>query len=514
MSTATLTRLDGLFAALRAEGYTVVGPRERSRAIVYAELAGADELATGWVDEADGGHYRLTQTGDGSLFRHATGPDSLKRFLFPPRVRTWRSSAGGELEVGEPAPRYAFVGVRACDLHAVAIQDRVFLEGGYVEPDYAARRQDAFFVAVNCTRAGGTCFCVSMDAGPRVERGHDVVLTELGDADGHRFLAAAGSERGAALLATLDHAPAAAEDLQAEQAALAATAASMGRRLDTAGLRELLQEHPEHPRWDAVAQRCLSCGNCTMVCPTCFCSTVEDATDLAGTTSERTRVSDSCFSLEHSYMHGGPVRRTTRSRYRQWMTHKLSTWIDQFGSAPRAASAAAAASRGARWRSTSPRRWRRSVRTLSELLDEVPVLGTLAPEHRAAIAGCARNRVFAPGEVLMREGAPADEFFVVRTGAVAIETEVPGRGAVTLETLHPGELLGWSWLVEPFRYDFTARALGTTHVVAMDGACLRAKSDADPALGYDLLKVLAAVFTQRLQHTRLRLLDLYGTHAR
>jgi ferredoxin len=170
-----------------------------------------------------------------------------------------------------------------------------------------------------------------MGTGPRVEAGHDVVLTELLDARGHRFLADAGSERGAELLAALPGAPAAPEDLQAEHAALDATAASMGRRLDTAGLRELLQEHPEHPRWDVVAQRCLSCGNCTMVCPTCFCSTVEDTTDLAGTSSERTRVWDTCFSLEHSYVHGGAVRRTTRSRYRQWMTHKLSTWIDQFG---------------------------------------------------------------------------------------------------------------------------------------------------------------------------------------
>jgi CRP-like cAMP-binding protein len=154
------------------------------------------------------------------------------------------------------------------------------------------------------------------------------------------------------------------------------------------------------------------------------------------------------------------------------------------------------------------------VRTLAELLDDAPVLRALAPAHREAIAGCARNRVFAPGSELLREGGPADEFFVLRAGSVAIETEVPGRGAVTLETLQAGELLGWSWLLPPFRTDFTARALGTARVVAIDGACLRAKCDADPALGYDLLKVLAAVFTERLHDTRLRLLDLYGAHAR
>jgi CRP-like cAMP-binding protein len=154
------------------------------------------------------------------------------------------------------------------------------------------------------------------------------------------------------------------------------------------------------------------------------------------------------------------------------------------------------------------------VRTLAELLEDVPALRALAPAHREAIAGCARNRVFGPGEAVLREGGPADEFFVLRAGSVAIETEVPGRGAVTLETVHSGELLGWSWLLPPFRTDFTGRALGTVRVVAIDGACLRGKCDADPALGYDLLKVLAAVFTERLHDTRLRLLDLYGAHAR
>ena len=100
---------------------------------------------------------------------------------------------------------------------------------------------------------------------------------------------------------------------------------------ETHGLRELLQDSLEHPRWDEVAERCLTCGNCTMVCPTCFCTTVEDVTDLTGEQAERWRAWDTCFSLDHSYVHGGSVRPTGRSRYRQWMTHKLGTWWDQFG---------------------------------------------------------------------------------------------------------------------------------------------------------------------------------------
>jgi formate hydrogenlyase subunit 6/NADH:ubiquinone oxidoreductase subunit I len=323
--------LDGLVQTLRVRGFTVVGPRERSGAIVYAEVQGVADLPAGRIDVTDGGRYRLVPSGDASLFRHAVGPESLKRFLFPPRVRTWQVR-DGRFETAGPAPRYAFLGVRACDLRAVEIQDRVFLGGRYVEPDYEARRRDAFFVAVNCTRAGGTCFCVSMDSGPRARDGYDLALTELLDERGHRFLAEAGSDRGAEVLAALPCRPAEEGDVAAAGAAVDATARSMGRTMDTTGIRELLQDNAEHPRWDDVAERCLSCGNCTQVCPTCFCSTVEDTTDLTGAESERTRVWDTCFALDHSYIHGGSVRRTTRTRYRQWMTHKLSTWIDQFGS--------------------------------------------------------------------------------------------------------------------------------------------------------------------------------------
>lgn len=150
------------------------------------------------------------------------------------------------------------------------------------------------------------------------------------------------------------------------------------------------------------------------------------------------------------------------------------------------------------------------MRALEQLLGEAPALRSLAPAHRATIAGCARNRVYEPGAALLREGDPADEFFVVRRGAVAVETQVPGRGAVTLETLGAGDLLGWSWLVPPYRSRFGARALDTARVIAIDGACLRRKCDQDPALGYALLKVVASVFVGRLEETRLRLLDLYA----
>jgi CRP/FNR family transcriptional regulator, cyclic AMP receptor protein len=153
------------------------------------------------------------------------------------------------------------------------------------------------------------------------------------------------------------------------------------------------------------------------------------------------------------------------------------------------------------------------MRTIAELLEEAPALSALAAPHRAEIAGCARNCVFPPGEQIMREGDPADTFYVIREGAVALETAVPGRGSVTLQTLHDGEILGWSWLVPPHRTAFDARSLGTTHAIGFDGACLRGRCESDPALGYDLLKLMATVFAERLQDTRLRLLDLYGRGA-
>lgn len=331
----TCDGLAALITALRDQGFHLLGPTRRDDAIVYDEIASLDDLPAGWTDEQAGGHYRLRRRDDGALFGYAVGPHAWKRFLHPPLLTLWRAApdAAGMRITATPPPdqRYAFLAVRACELQAIAIQDRVFLGGPHVDPQYQARRDGAFIVAVNCGSAGGTCFCVSMQSGPKARAGYDLALTELLEGE-HRFLVEAGSERGAALLQQLPHRAAEAADRAQAEAVLADTAAHMGRHMRSDDVHDLLLANLEHPRWEAVAERCLSCGNCTAVCPTCFCTSVTDANDLATGAAERTRRWDSCFNVEFSYIHGGSVRASPRSRYRQWMTHKLANWVEQFGS--------------------------------------------------------------------------------------------------------------------------------------------------------------------------------------
>jgi ferredoxin len=329
---------DALLEALANRGYTIVGPTVRDQAIVYDEISRADELPIGWTDEQDGGHYRLRRRDDEALFGYAVGPQSWKRYQLPADVTLWRAKIRGDGELAEIAEpprepaRYAFIGARSCELHAIGILDRVRLGGGHPDPADSARTDGLFVLAVQCGQAGGTCFCVSMNTGPVAERGFDLALTEIIGEGQHHFVVEVGSERGAEVLADVPHREAADGDRQAAGEVHARTASQMGRELDTAGIKELLYRNYQHPRWDEVADRCLTCGNCTMVCPTCFCTTVEDITDLDGGGVERHERWDSCFTVDYSYIHGGAVRSSARSRYRQWMTHKLATWWDQFDS--------------------------------------------------------------------------------------------------------------------------------------------------------------------------------------
>jgi sulfhydrogenase subunit beta (sulfur reductase) len=331
--------LQAIIDALRGQGFTVIGPTRRDGSIILAEITGTGDLPAGWGDDQEAAQYRLHERGDEVLFGFAATAQSWKSVLFPARELVWSGERDGGSFAIPPAdtgtPRYALLGVRSCDLHAIGIHDQVLLGRRFTDAAYAARRDGVFIIAAGCSHPGGTCFCVSTGTGPRPQSGFDLSLTEVADSAGHRFVVSAGSARGEALLDALPPAaaagPAGQADLAAADDVLAGAAARMGRQLDTHGIRELLYENAEHPRWDDVASRCLACTNCTLVCPTCFCVSLEDVTDLAGGHAERHRVWDSCFTSEHSHLSGGSVHGSTRSRYRQWMTHKLASWIDQFG---------------------------------------------------------------------------------------------------------------------------------------------------------------------------------------
>jgi hypothetical protein len=283
--------LDPLFASLHDAGYAVIGPTVRDGAIVLDELSTASDLPFGWGVQLEPGGYRVRRRGDSAAFGHSAGPQSWKQFLHPPREKLWSARlADGALEIGadEDAapPRLAFFGVRPCDLRAIEIQDQV-LGSGRGNSRYAARREAVLIVAVNCTEPGETCFCASMGTGPGAGPGYDLALTELVAGDRHDFLVDVGTPAGASVLAAVPHTAAAASTVDGARAAVDGAAQHMGRSMPATGLRELMAGSHDAARWDDVASRCLTCGNCTLACPTCFCTSVEDVTDLSGDHAER-----------------------------------------------------------------------------------------------------------------------------------------------------------------------------------------------------------------------------------
>lgn len=316
---------------LKQQEYDIIAPTIHQEAIVYDEISSIDQLPHGWTDEQTPGRYRLKRREDDALFGYVVGPHSWKKYLFPP-VTSIGDAQRVELgwKFSNPTPKVkklAFLGMRSCELAALAVQDGVFMHGPYSDTYYCTQRDQLFLIAVNCTLAASTCFCTSMQTGPRCNSGYDLAITELDDG----FLMEVGSDTGMLVLRQLPTMPATAEQLEQGKKSRQQAIDQISKHMDTNGIRDLLLNNLEHPRWNEVANRCLSCANCTMVCPTCFCSTVEEVTNLTGDHVDRVRRWDSCFNSDFSYTSSGTVRSNTHDRYRQWMTHKLASWHDQFG---------------------------------------------------------------------------------------------------------------------------------------------------------------------------------------
>lgn len=329
-------QLQTLLDSLTGQQYRIFGPSIREKAVTYQEITKVEQLPVGWRDEQAGGHYHLVKSDRPALFDYVVGPHSWKKIFYPALHKIWAArKSGRSFEIQTPAdtavPKIALLGVRPCELKALAIHDQVLTQGDYNDPDYSRRRKDTFIIAVNCGRPSGTCFCTSLGTGPEATSGFDLALTET-FADGrHRLVVESGSEKGRALLDTLKAQPASDAEQTAARQVIDQAAASMKPRFDKSGMKERLYARFDSPHWEKVVERCLTCGNCTMVCPTCFCVNILDSTDLPGQNADRERCWDSCFSVNFSYIHGGSIRTSGQARYRQWLMHKMAYWQDQFG---------------------------------------------------------------------------------------------------------------------------------------------------------------------------------------
>jgi sulfhydrogenase subunit beta (sulfur reductase) len=316
-------------------GDRIIGPVVRNNAIILDEIDRAEDLPTGWTDTQESSTYRLQKQRDSAVFGFAVGPQSWKNLLYPPEqqlTEATRTKNGWKINATDgKAAQWAFLGVRPRDLHALAALDNVLMEGEYADQGYKTRREITVVIAVNCANPSGTCFCTSMGTGPKAESGFDLSLTEIIDTKGHDFVVEIGSKRGEEIMSRIPHETANQGQIEDVQVVMTHAVKKMGGSLDTSGMPDLLYRNIEHAQWKDTGSRCLTYGNCTMVCPTCFCSTVEDYTSLDGGAASRHRKRDSCFTMDYSYIHGGSVRYSPSARYRQWLMHKFATWIDQYG---------------------------------------------------------------------------------------------------------------------------------------------------------------------------------------
>ncbi len=335
ISAISKPHLDTIFATLSGLDYQLEGPQVQDYTVVLGPIENRADLPRGYSSQEEPGKYTLSSNSQENYFNVTSGPHTWKKYFFPPKVQqmvfrkdpdhpnSWiTESSAGEV------PRYALIGVRPCDLAGIQIQDKIFLEGERCDPIYQERRENALIVVTNCSEPCGTCFCTSMGTGPKAENGFDLALTEIED----HFLIEVGSEKGQQALAGLEWQIASDDQLKKADWVINNSIRKIDLNLPSPEkLQTELLENLDHSHWDDVASRCLSCGSCTQVCPTCFCWDSADKTLLPGNMIIRERVWDSCFNPDYSYVAHGNTRPNTRARYRQWLTHKFASWYEQNG---------------------------------------------------------------------------------------------------------------------------------------------------------------------------------------
>ncbi|MFN2443750.1 MAG: 4Fe-4S dicluster domain-containing protein [Thermoanaerobaculia bacterium] len=325
-------QFDKVLATLRADGFTLIGPSPHRGRITLTEIESVRDLPDGWRDDRAPGRYRLEKDDHESRwFGHTVPPDSWKRILNPPSQVLFSSAEREGRWTIEPEPvvsrKLAFIGIRPCDLAAIEILDRVLGGGNHPDHHYRARRADLFILVAQCDSPAESCFCESLRTGPVAASGFDLAVWETGET----IVVEIGTERGAKALEDVEARPASPRELERTRQLADRSRRRITRKVDLEGIGEVLFHNLEHPRWGETAMRCLGCGNCTMVCPTCFCNTVDDEIDAIGTATRRVRLWDSCFTTAFSHVHGGNIRPSLSARYRQRITHKFASWQFQFG---------------------------------------------------------------------------------------------------------------------------------------------------------------------------------------
>lgn len=323
----------GILIGNLKRSFLLIGPAIEGEVLTLKEMD-PHHLPSGFRDSQSPGHYRHINKRDENIFAFSNGPDSFKRFFHPPLKEVFRFKRTKKgLQMTEPPEKsipVAFFGIRSCDVKALKILDMVFsgLEGTL----YHSMRRNSFIIGLNCLYPSENCFCLSLDTGPEIKNGCDMIITELKE----HLLIESGVE-GIEFLKGIDYEEASKEDFTEKELVIKQCRAMIKRSVNTKDLPLKIYRNLEHPRWSQVSERCLACGNCTQVCPTCFCNSAFDSIDISslkrpeGFSGKRIRVWDSCFSMNFARVHGGNFRPSRRARYRHWLSHKFGYWIDQFG---------------------------------------------------------------------------------------------------------------------------------------------------------------------------------------